>query len=98
LAGLSPEPFGNNNTVIQGTPADVDQGKEKQPSKMLNNTNISANDLKYSKGKIIKIPGLQQAIKAGRLLTQKKMKTMGRISRISRYPILPYRKANPYGV
>ncbi|MBC7687764.1 MAG: DNA mismatch repair endonuclease MutL [Aquabacterium sp.] len=76
--GYHLEPFGNNTFVIQGTPADVDQGNEKTAiEKMLEQYKHFSNDLKYSKReKLLRSLSLQQAIKAGKALTQKEMRSL----------------------
>ncbi|MEO6546612.1 MAG: DNA mismatch repair endonuclease MutL [Ferruginibacter sp.] len=76
--GYHLEPFGNNTFVIQGTPADVDQGNEKTAiEKMLEQYKHFSNDLKYSKReKLLRSLAWQQAIKAGRSLSQKEMKSL----------------------
>ncbi len=72
------EPFGNNTFVIQGTPADVNQGSEKNAiEKMLEQYKHFSNDLKYSKReKLLRSLALQQSIKAGTSLTDKEMKVL----------------------
>lgn len=74
--GYHLEPFGNNTFVIQGTPADVDQGNEKVAiEKMLEQFKHFSADLKYSKReKLFRSLAWQQAIKAGTVLSQKEMK------------------------
>lgn len=76
--GYHLEPFGNNTFVIQGTPADVMQGNEKNAiEKMLEQYKHFSNDLKYSKReKLLRSLAAQQAIKAGTFLTVKEMKTL----------------------
>ena len=76
--GYHLEPFGNNTFVIQGTPADVDQGNEKVAiEKMLEQYKHFSNDLKYSKReKLLRSLAWQQAIKAGKPLSQKEMKSL----------------------
>ncbi len=72
------EPFGNNTFVIQGTPADVNQGNEKTAiEKMLEQYKHFSNDLKYSKReKLLRSLALQQSIKAGSSLTEREMKVL----------------------
>ncbi len=72
------EPFGNNTFVIQGTPADVQQGNEKIAiEKMLEQYKHFSSDLKYSKReKLLRSLALQQSIKAGTSLTEKEMKVL----------------------
>ena len=78
------EPFGNNTFVIQGTPADVNQGNpqgfvsEKTAiEKMLEQYKHFSNDLKFSKReKLLRSLALQQSIKAGTSLTEKEMKVL----------------------
>jgi DNA mismatch repair protein MutL len=72
------EPFGNNTFVIQGTPADVDQGNEKTAiEKILEQYKHFSNDLKFSKReKLLRSMALQQSIKAGKSLADKEMKML----------------------
>jgi DNA mismatch repair protein MutL len=72
------EPFGNNTFVIQGTPADVNQGNEKTAiEKMLEQYKHFSNDLKFSKReKLLRSLALQQSIKASTALTEKEMKVL----------------------
>ena len=72
------EPFGNNTFVIQGTPADVDQGNEKTAiEKILEQYKHFSNDLKFSKReKLLRSMALQQSIKAGKSLSDKEMKAL----------------------
>jgi DNA mismatch repair protein MutL len=50
--GYMIEPFGKNTFVVQGTPADVTQGNEKQVSILCwNNLNISVTILNFPKEK-----------------------------------------------
>ena len=72
------EPFGNNTFVIQGTPADVNQGNEKTAiEKMLEQYKHFSNDLKFSKReKLLRSLSLQQSVKTGTSLTEKEMKVL----------------------
>mgnify|MGYP001794084555 CR=1 FL=1 len=72
------EPCGNNTFVIQGTPADVDQGNEKTAiEKILEQYKHFSNDLKFSKReKLLRSMALQQSIKAGKSLSDKEMKAL----------------------
>ncbi len=76
--GYHLEPFGNNAFVIQGTPADVLQGNEKNAiEKMLEQYKHFSTDLKYSKReKLLRSLAWQQSIKAGTSLTQKEMQVL----------------------
>ena len=76
--GYQLETFGNNTFVIQGTPADVNQGNEKAAlEKMLEQYKHFSNDLKYSKReKLLRSLALQQSIKAGTTLTEREMKVL----------------------
>ena len=78
LLGYHLEPFGNNTFVIQGTPADVEQGNERIAiEKMLEQFKHFSADLKYSKReKLFRSLAWQQAIKGGTSLTQKEMKIL----------------------
>ncbi len=72
------EPFGNNTFVIQGTPADVDQGNERTAiEKMLEQYKHFSMDLKFSKReKLLRSLALQQSVKAGTSLGQKEIKNL----------------------
>ena len=76
--GYMIEPFGKNTFVVQGTPADVVQGNEKQLiDSLLEQYKHFSNDLKFSKReKLIRSLAWQQAIKAGRQLTEKEMEAL----------------------
>jgi DNA mismatch repair protein MutL len=76
--GYQIEPFGNNTFVIQGTPADVLQGNEKNSIELLiEQFKHFSSDIKFSKReKLIRCISRQQAIKAGQALTQKEMQTL----------------------
>jgi len=76
--GYQIEAFGKNTFVIQGTPADLEQGNEKTAiEKMLEQYKHFSNDLKYSKReKLLRSLAWQQAIKAGTAISQKEMKTL----------------------
>jgi DNA mismatch repair protein MutL len=76
--GYHLESFGNNAFVIQGTPADVLQGNEKNAiEKMLEQYKHFSTDLKYSKReKLLRSLAWQQSIKAGASLTQKEMQVL----------------------
>jgi DNA mismatch repair protein MutL len=75
LLGYMIEPFGKNTFVVQGTPADVTQGNEKQViDSLLEQFKHFSNDLKFSKReKLIRSLAWQQSIKAGRQLSDKEM-------------------------
>lgn len=76
--GYMLEPFGNNTFVIQGTPADVEQGNEKLAiEKMLEQYKHFSIDLKFTKReKLLRSLALQQSIKAGSALAEKEMKVL----------------------
>jgi DNA mismatch repair protein MutL len=76
--GYQIEPFGNNSFVIQGTPADVLQGNEKNSIELLlEQFKHSSSDIKFSKReKLIRCITRQNAIKAGQVLGQKEMQTL----------------------
>jgi len=76
--GYMIEPFGKNTFVVQGTPADVAQGNEKQViDSLLEQYKHFSNDLKFSKReKLIRSLAWQQAIKAGKQLTEKEMEVL----------------------
>jgi DNA mismatch repair protein MutL len=70
------EPFGKNSFVIQGTPADLEQGNEKNViDSLLEQYKHFSNELKFSKReKLVRSLARQQAIKAGVRLTEKEMR------------------------
>jgi DNA mismatch repair protein MutL len=72
------EPFGKNTFVIQGTPADVEQGNEKQViDTLLEQYKHFSNEVKFSKReKLVRLLAWQQAIKPGTSLTEREMRTL----------------------
>lgn len=78
LLGYSIEPFGSNDFVIQGTPADVDEGNEKQViESMLEQYKHFSSDIKFSKReKLIRSLAYQHAVKPGKRLAQREMKLL----------------------
>lgn len=76
--GFLLEPFGQNTFVIQGTPADVVQGNEKQAiDSLLEQCKHFRSDLKFSKREqLIRLLAWQQAVKPGKLLTEKEMEVL----------------------
>ncbi len=76
LLGFLIEPFGKNTFVVQGTPADVPQGNEKQAiDSLLEQFKHFSSDIKFSKReKLIRSLAWHQSIKAGTSLTEKEMK------------------------
>jgi DNA mismatch repair protein MutL len=73
--GYQVEPFGNNSFVIQGIPADILPGNEKNAIELLiEQFKHFSSDIKFSKReKLVRCLARQQAIKAGQSLTQKEM-------------------------
>lgn len=73
--GYQLEPFGKNTFIIQGSPADVDQGNEKTAiEKMLEQYKHFNSDIKFSKReKLMRSMALQQSLKTGTALSQKEM-------------------------
>ncbi len=76
--GYHIEPFGKDTFVIQGTPADVDQGNESMAIELLlEQFKHYSSDLKFSKReKLIRSLAKQHSIKPGRSLSQKEMKQL----------------------
>lgn len=76
--GYMIEPFGKNHFVVQGTPADVVQGNEKQViDSLLEQYKHFSADLKFSKReKLIRTMAWQQSIKSGKQLTEKEMQAL----------------------
>ena len=72
------EPFGKNTFVIQGTPADIEQGNERVAiEKILEQYKHFSIDLKFSKReKLMRSLALQQSVKTGTALTEKEMKAL----------------------
>jgi DNA mismatch repair protein MutL len=78
LLGYLIEPFGKNTFVIQGTPADVEQGNEKHIIDiLLEQYKHFSNEVKFSKReKLIRSLARQQSIKAGTRLTEREMRQL----------------------
>ncbi len=72
------EPFGKDAFIIQGTPADVVQGDEKNVvENLLEQFKHFSSDIKFSKReKLTRLLAWQHAIKPGTALTEKEMKTL----------------------
>jgi len=76
--GYEVESFGKDSFVIQGTPADIEQGNEKNTiENLLEQFKHFSSDLKFSKReKLIRSLTWQHAVKAGTSLGQKEMKSL----------------------
>lgn len=76
--GYNIEPFGKDAFVIQGTPADVIQGNEKNAIELLlEQFKHFTSDVKFSKReKLVRCMARQQSVKPGRNLSQKEMETL----------------------
>ncbi len=76
--GYHVEPFGRAAFVIQGTPADVEQGNEKKAiENLLEQFKHSSGDLKFSKREqLVRTLATQNSIRPGRNLSQKEMKEL----------------------
>lgn len=76
--GYAIEPFGKNTFVIQGTPADLEQGNEKQIiDLLLEQYKHFSSDLKFSKReKLIRSLARQQSIKTGVRLTEREIRQL----------------------
>jgi DNA mismatch repair protein MutL len=72
------EPFGKDAFIIQGTPADVNQGNEKNEiENLLEQFKHFSNEMKFSKReKLIRSLAWQHAIKPSAVLTEKEMRTL----------------------
>jgi len=72
------EPFGKNAFVIQGTPADVEQGNEKMAMEsVIEQFKHYSNGFNFSRReKLIRSLAAQNCIKSGTSLTQKEMRTL----------------------
>ena len=75
IIGYEIESFGNNSFIIQGIPADVLSGNEKNAIELLlEQFKHFTGEIKYSKReKLIRCMSRQMAIKAGQSLSQKEM-------------------------
>jgi DNA mismatch repair protein MutL len=78
LLGYIIEPFGKNTFVIQGTPADVDQGNENVViESLLEQFKNFTSDVKFSKReKLLRAAAWQQSVKAGKRLEQREMQRL----------------------
>ncbi len=78
IIGYEIEPFGQNSFIIQGIPADVISGNEKNAIELLlEQFKHFSGDIKFSKReKLIRCMARQSAIKAGQSLGQKEMHTL----------------------
>ncbi len=78
ILGYQVEPFGNNSFVIQGSPADVPDGNEKDSlEKILEQYKHFNMDMSFSKReKLLRSMAWQQSIKAGTYLSEKEMKRL----------------------
>ncbi len=78
IIGYQVEPFGNNSFVIQGTPADVLAGNERNAIELLiEQYKHFSNEVKFSKReKLIRCISRQHAIKAGQPLARKEMQQL----------------------
>jgi DNA mismatch repair protein MutL len=76
--GYLVEPFGKNTFVVQGTPADVEQGNEKVViESLLEQYKHFSSDVKFSKReKLVRSAARQQSIKAGKRLTEREIKQL----------------------
>ena len=72
------EPFGKNSFVIQGIPADVEQGNERtEIEKMLEQYKHFSNDIKFSKReKLLRSLALQRSVKPGTALAPAAIKNL----------------------
>lgn len=72
------EPFGNNSYVVQGTPADVENGNEKTAiENLLEQYKHFSNDIRLSKReKLIRSAAGQHAVKAGKPLKEREIKLL----------------------
>jgi len=78
VLGYQVEPFGNNSFVIQGSPADVPDGNEKNSlEKILEQYKHFNMDMSFSKReKLLRSMAWQQSIKAGTYLSEKEMQAL----------------------
>jgi DNA mismatch repair protein MutL len=76
--GFEIENFGNNSFIIQGTPADVKVGSERESIELLlDQLKHFSSDIRYTKReKLIRCMAIQQSIKTGQSLSQKEMQEL----------------------
>ena len=76
--GYMVEPFGKDSFVIQGTPADLDQGNEKSViENLIEQFKHFSSELKFSKReKLIRSLATQQSIKTGTALSSEEMRSL----------------------
>ena len=76
--GYMIEPFGKNSFVIQGTPADLEAGNEKNIiDSLLEQYKHFSNELKFSKReKLVRSLAKQQSLKTGIRLTEREMRQL----------------------
>jgi len=76
--GYIVEPFGNNSFVIQATPADVEQGNEKNAiEKLVEQYKHFSSEVRFSKREtLIRSVAWQHAIKPGQTLAQREMQRL----------------------
>lgn len=76
--GYIVEPFGKNTFVIQGTPADLEPGDEKQVIDMLlEQYKHFSSEMKFSRReKLVRSLARQQAVKTGTRLTEREMRQL----------------------
>ncbi|MEO6845532.1 MAG: DNA mismatch repair endonuclease MutL [Ginsengibacter sp.] len=78
ILGYQVEPFGNNSFVIQGSPADVPEGNEKNSlEKILEQYKHFNMDMSFTKReKLLRSMAWQQSVKAGTYLSAKEMQVL----------------------
>ncbi len=78
LLGFQLEPFGNNTFIIQGTPAGLVNGNEKEViERILDQYKHFSTEMKFTnREKLLRTMALQQAIKSGTALSEKEMQAL----------------------
>jgi len=78
VLGFQVEPFGKNDFLVQGTPADTAQGNEKAAiESILEQFKHFSSELKFSRReKLIRSMAWQQSVKPGAALGEKEMRTL----------------------
>jgi DNA mismatch repair protein MutL len=76
--GYQVEPFGKDSYVVQGTPAGLQAGDEKKAMEdLLEQYKHFSTEVKFSKReKLIRAMAYQQAIKTGKILSEREMKSL----------------------
>lgn len=78
LLGYQLEPFGQNTYIVQGSPGDLEAGGEKQLiENILEQYKHFSSEIKFTRReKLVRTMATQRAVKKGKTLTEKEMKSL----------------------